>query len=197
MDITNLTQIISLIVAPVVMISCCILFLNGQLQRYDSLSVRMRSMTQERFELLRSAASSPDGTIDTMDDFCKMRLNEIEIQLPHLLKRHKLIHDAAMLIGIAVLIFVISMFLLAIAAIQSSAHMAFISFVTFIGGVAIVWLGGMIILYELNKSHLSVRYEVMHSLSLGKKMPAITLSLPRISVPRKKSERELTESHAS
>ncbi|HEY4385607.1 MAG TPA: DUF2721 domain-containing protein [Ktedonobacteraceae bacterium] len=197
MDITNLTHIISLIVAPVVMISCCILFLNGQLQRYDSISVRMRSMTQERFELLRSTTPSLDETIDTMDDFCKIRLDEIEIQLPHLLKRHKLIHDAALLIGMATLIFVISMFLLAIAAIQNSGHMAFISFVTFLGGVAVVWLGGIIILYELNKSHLSIRYEVMHSLSLGKKMPAITLSLPRISVPRKKSEKGLTESHAS
>jgi Protein of unknown function (DUF2721) len=195
MDITNLTHIISLIVAPVVMISCCILFLNGQLQRYDSISVRMRSMTQERFELLRSTTPSFDDT-DAMDEFSKMRLNEIETQLPHLLKRHKLIHDASLLIGIAILIFVISMFLLAIATIPNSGYMAFISFVTFLVGVAVVWFGGMIILYELNKSHLSVRYEVMHSLSLDRKMPAITLSLPQISVPREKSGKEFTESHA-
>ncbi|BCL79926.1 DUF2721 domain-containing protein [Ktedonobacteria bacterium brp13] len=194
MDITHLTNIISLIVAPVVMVSCCILFLNGQLQRYDSISVRMRSMTLERFELLRST----DTTLnDTMDDFSKIRLNEIEAQLPHLLKRHKLIHDAALLIGIAVLIFVISMFLLAIAAIQNSNPMAFISFVMFLGGVAVVWLGGIMVLYELNKSHLSVHYEVMHSLSLGKKMPAITLSLPQISVPQEKSKKQLTAVHAS
>jgi len=151
-------------------------------------------MTLERFELLRST----DTTLnDTMDDFSKLRLNEIEAQLPHLLKRHKLIHDAALLIGIAILIFVISMFLLAIAAIQNSDSMAFISFVTFLGGVAVVWFGGIMVLYELNKSHLSVHYEVMHSLSLGKKMPAITLSLPRIPVPQDKSKKQFTAFHAS
>ncbi|GCE03506.1 DUF2721 domain-containing protein [Dictyobacter aurantiacus] len=196
MDIPSLTHIISLIVAPVVMISCCILLLNGQLQRYDSISIRMRSMTQERFELLRSTNMSLDETIGTMDDFCKRRLNEIEAQLPHLLKRHKLLHDAALLIGMAILIFVISMFVLAIAAIQNSDQLAFLSFVTFLGGVTVVWLGGMVILYELNKSHLSVRYEVMHSLSLDKSMPVITLSLPRIAVPREKSGKGLAEFHA-
>jgi hypothetical protein len=195
MDITDLTHIISLIVAPVVMISCGILFLNGQLQRYDGISVRMRSMTLERFELLRSTNNSRDDAFSTMDDFSKMRLNEIDAQLPHLLKRHKLIHDAALFIGIAILIFMISMFFLAIAAIQNSGHIAFIAFMTFLGGIAAIWLGGMMILYELNISHLSVRYEVMHSLSADKKLPLITLSLPRIRVPLEKSGNGNAGSH--
>ncbi|GCF10162.1 DUF2721 domain-containing protein [Dictyobacter arantiisoli] len=193
MDMTDLIRTISLIVAPVVMISCCILFLNGQLQRYDGISVRMRAMTQERFDLLRTTENTLEEAIGTMDEFCKIRIDEIDAQLPHLLRRHKLIHDAALLIGIAIMIFVISMFLLAMAAMQHSDSIATVAFMTFLGGVGIVWCGGVVILYELNKSHLSIRYEVIHSLSLGEKTPSLTLS--RVRVPQTKASKKYTISH--
>ena len=52
MTIDTIVRTISLILAPVVMISSCAIFLNGLITRYESTSVRMRAMHRERLELL-------------------------------------------------------------------------------------------------------------------------------------------------
>src|SRR5579859_5450525 len=124
MDITEIIRTISLVLAPVVMISCCTLFLNGQLQRYDSISVRMRAMTQERLEILREASNSVTGALDAVDGLNELRLREIEAQLPHLLKRHHMVHRATLTIGLAIMIFFISMCILALAAMVNSVPIA-------------------------------------------------------------------------
>src|SRR5579862_2735106 len=120
MDISEIIRTISLVLAPVVMVSCCIPFLNGQLQRYDSISIRMRAMTQQRFEILHNAGRSVTSALEKVDDLEKLRLREIETQLPHLLSRHKMVHREVLTIGLAIFIFVICMCLLALAALLNS-----------------------------------------------------------------------------
>src|SRR5713101_1638720 len=51
MNIDTTIRTISLIVAPVVMVSSCALFLNGLLQRYHAISSTMRMMHRERLDL--------------------------------------------------------------------------------------------------------------------------------------------------
>lgn len=174
MDVNELARLLSLVLAPVVMISCCTLFLNGQLTRYDSISARMRIMNQERFEILRAADNSITSALDTIDGLDELRVSEIEAQLPHLLKRHKMVHDAALILGMAIFTFVVSMLVLAIAAITNLFAIEIAAILVFLLALIFVVCGGAVIMREIYKSHLSVRYEVMHALSLGQKAPPLT-----------------------
>ncbi|SRR5579884_869663 len=175
MDINEVTRTIGLIVAPTVMISCCVAFLNGQLQRYDAISARMRLMNQERFEILRAIGNDISTAPDAIYGVDKLRFSEIEAQLPHLLKRHKMLHNAALLIGLAILLFVICMFIVALAAVMHSNNIAILALLIFLLGMGTVLAGSVVVMFEIYKSHFSVRYEVLHALSFGEKTPTLTL----------------------
>lgn len=174
MNIQAIISIISLILAPVVMVSCCVLFLNGQLQRYDALANRIRTMNQERLTILREIDNDMPSALEGIDGFRKLRMQEIEAQLPHLLRRHLMLHRAALTIGLAVLICILSMFLIAMAVLLKSPIIAIIALCTFLTATATILLGGAMIMSELYLSHLALRYEVMHELSLGAKTPSLT-----------------------
>ncbi len=61
-----IVRTISLILAPVVMITSCVLLLNGLLTRYEVISARMRAMHRERLDLLQvmdSKTSSGESTL--------------------------------------------------------------------------------------------------------------------------------------
>ena len=92
MTIEMIIRTISLILAPVVMITSCALFLNGLLARYEFISNRMRTMHRERLELLETLGDSA-GSDKPTPGFIKQRVSEIEIELPNILRRHKLIRE--------------------------------------------------------------------------------------------------------
>lgn len=177
MNIQGIINVISLILAPVVMVSCCILFLNGQLQRYDAIANRIRTMNQERLTILREVDNDMPSALKSIDGFRKLRIQEIEAQLPHLLRRHLMLHRAALTIGLAVLICILSMFLIALSVLLKSPIIAIIALCTFLTATTTMLIGGTMIMSELYLSHLSLRYEVMHELSLGAKAPSLTKSL--------------------
>jgi hypothetical protein len=184
MDVNEVTRTIGLIVAPTVMISCCTAFLNGQLQRYDAISARMRQMNQERFEILRAVGNDISAAPDAIYGVDKLRFGEIEAQLPHLLKRHKLLHDAALAIGLSIPLFVICMVIVALAAILHSDQIAILAFLIFLLGMITVLAGSTIVMFEIYKSHLAVRYEVLHALSFGERTPTLTLSYRAVKISR-------------
>jgi len=174
MNIQGTISVISLILAPVVMVSCCVLFLNGQLQRYDSLANRIRTMNQERLTILREIDNDVPSALESIDGFRKLRIQEIETQLPHLLRRHLMLHRAALTIGSAILICILSMFLIATSVLLNSPIIAIFALCTFLTATTAILLGGTMIMFELYLSHLALRYEVMHELSLGAKAPSLT-----------------------
>lgn len=176
MNISEMVQMISLVLAPVVMISCSTVFLNGQLQRYDSVSTRMRALTQERFDILRNASNSITSALEAVEGLSQLRLREIEAQLPHLLKRHRIVHVAVLVMSVAIVIFLISIGILALAAILGSMQIITLALLTFLLGMVALLAGIMTMLVELSQSNRAVYYEVLHSLSMGKQTPALTLS---------------------
>ena len=135
------------------------------------------------------------NALEGLDGFCKLRVLEIEAQLPHLLRRHLMLHRAALTIGFAVLICILSMFLIAISVLLKSPIIAIIALGTFLTATTTMLLGGGMIMFEIYLSHLALRYEVMHELSLGTKSPSLTQplkwkraphNLQRVWVPLKK-----------
>jgi len=104
-------------------------------------------------------------------------VHEIETQLPHLLRRHLMLHRAALTIGLAIPICILSMFMIAMTVLLKSPIIAIIALCTFLAATASLLIGGAMIISELYLSHLALRYEVMNELSLGAKAPALTESL--------------------
>jgi hypothetical protein len=98
MTAQTVAQTIQLIIAPVVMVTSCAVLVNGILSRYLSVGDRLRLMTHERLDLLRR----PDGTLDRpqaeADQYKAERLSEIDRQMPALLSRHELLHNATLMI---------------------------------------------------------------------------------------------------
>ncbi len=123
--------------------------------------------------------------MEALDDFSQLRLREIEVQLPHLLKRHRMLHDAALILGLAILLFIVSMFLLALTSVMNSQLAALLALLSFLGGMTTALLGGSIVMREIYQSHRSVTYEVMHALSMGKSAPPLTAPHMRIHLPHK------------
>src|SRR5579859_706139 len=54
MSVEAITRMIQLILAPVVLVSACAIFVGGLLSHYEAINARMRSMARERLELVRS-----------------------------------------------------------------------------------------------------------------------------------------------
>src|SRR6266516_4414398 len=167
MTIETIIRTISLILAPVVMITCCAIFLNGLITRYNSMSDRIRAMHHERLELLQALANKTSRAEYT-SGFSTHRVQEIEIQLPKLLRRYKLIRNAVLTVDVAILIFVSSMFIIALAAMTNSILMAEMALLAFLAGASTLFVGIVITTLELYRSEREVTYEAQHGLSLGK-----------------------------
>ena len=151
MDAQTVGQIIQLILAPVVMITSCSLVLGGLVTRYGSINDRLRLMAQERLQLIRSEHS---------DNLSEERLTEIDQQLPDLLRRHKQVHDAVLLVYLATFMFLCDMFVIALLVVSGLAWISSLVLVFFLGGLLALMIAVAIAVLEIYRSHFAVRFEV-------------------------------------
>jgi hypothetical protein len=158
MTVEMVTRTIQLILAPVVMVTACALILNGLVQRYGAINDRLRGMAQERIQLLRMMATSV---------FDHERLSEIDAQVPDLLRHHKLLRDALLMIYYAILAFVGNMFIIALAVTAQSEWIATAALVLFLTGTAVLLTGVLFAAFEVRSSHRSVQYEVRRVVGLS------------------------------
>ena len=164
MSIDTIIRTISLILAPVVMVSSCAIFLNGLFGHYQTISARLRGMHRERLELLQTVDMST--TAERTFSIIVQRILEIDTQLPNMLRRHKLIRDAVVAIGVAVSIFITSMLIIALATAANSPLAAVIALIAFLLGTGALLVGVITTTIELYQSHREVSYEIQHGLSL-------------------------------
>jgi AcrR family transcriptional regulator len=157
---------IQMILAPVVMITACGLVLSGLWSHFTSINERLRAMTRERLELLRSHATQAMGASTRTDPVSIERIREIDTEAPELLARHKRVQEAVMAIYGAILIFVASMFVIATAVVVDAAAITTLALLLFLGGTAALLFGVVLILVEVRTSHRTIDYEVGRVLSL-------------------------------
>ncbi|NJL35402.1 MAG: DUF2721 domain-containing protein [Leptolyngbyaceae cyanobacterium RM2_2_4] len=159
MSAADIAQTIQLIIAPVVLITACMLFQNGVLARYASLGQRIRSLSHERFELLRSGKE---------DMFNLERLQAIDRQLPLLTLRHRLIQRSALLAYGAIAIFIFTMFAIALSVALQAGIVGSIALILFLIGTGVLLVGIFLIGLEIRMSHRAICYEVHQVTLLGK-----------------------------
>jgi hypothetical protein len=150
---------IQVILAPVVMITSCGIIINGILLRYGAISDRMRSMARERLELVWGSPGPPADDTKDADGYVTERLEEIDHQIPLLLKRHRLLRNCLQALYLAMLVFVVSMFVIGIAAWVNTRAAALATLFVFLGGQLILLVGLFWNAEEIRASSQAVEYE--------------------------------------
>jgi Flp pilus assembly protein TadB len=160
MNVAMVAQTIQFVLAPVVMVSAAAILLSGFLSRYASINDRMRQMARERLDLLRERGSGQH------DPYLDERRSEIDAQLPELVHRHRLVRDSVLVLYLAIVAFVASMFVIALAAIAGFDVVAPGALILFLGGTALLLYGLVLTAAEVRSSHRAVEYEVRRILAL-------------------------------
>jgi hypothetical protein len=168
MTAETVSRTIQLILAPVVMVSACSILVGGLQAHYAAINDRLRAMARERFDLLRSLRGNPMRAAEEIDTLVLERLEEIDHQVPDLLRRHRRVHDAVLAVYSAILVFVVSMFVIAGAAAVDADWTATAALLVFLGGVGALLVGVLFIVVEVRTSHRALQYEVGRIERLGK-----------------------------
>jgi Protein of unknown function (DUF2721) len=95
------------------------------------------------------------------------RITEIDYQLPMLLERHDLVHRAILLAEAAVVILVLSMFVIAAAALSKSNATGTAALMVFLVGTAALMGSAILMAVEVRTSHVSVSYEATRVVGLA------------------------------
>jgi hypothetical protein len=142
---------IQLILAPVVMLSACALFVGGVLNHYTAVGDRIRALTRERLDVLRDERSNP---------FAQERLAEIDYQLPEILSRHRLIHYALMAVDTSIGILILTMCIIAATATVIAEWVGALVYGVFVLSVVAMLVGVVLIMLEIRTSRRSLAFEV-------------------------------------
>ena len=150
---------ISAMVAPVVLVTTSALLSNGLLAVYGSVNDRMREMTSERLALL----SGPDGQFLVTTDLpavSQERLAEIDEQIPMILRRHRLIRDAVLILYGAVAILGLSVIAIAVAVSAGSESFGSAALGLVLAGTLVLISGLLVAARSLARSNDAISYAV-------------------------------------
>jgi Protein of unknown function (DUF2721) len=164
----NLTTItaVQAMVAPVVLITAAALLTGALLAMYGTVNDRMRAMSHERLDILTGA----DGTLLLAAEVPasgRERLTQIDAQLPMLLRRHRLLHDAVLLIFASVAVLVLSVIAIGIAVTNRSGGFGTAALVLVLVGTTTLLTGLLFAARSIMISMDAIHYEVDRALSLG------------------------------
>jgi hypothetical protein len=153
-------------VAPVVLITTAAILSGALLTMYGSVNDRMRAMDHERLQILTGA----DGTLVSAAEVPpsgRERLTQIDTQLPRLLRRHRLLHNAVLLIYAGVAVLVLSVITIGIAVTASSGAAGITALVLVLAGTVMLLGGLLFAARSITISADAIDYEVQRTLSLG------------------------------
>jgi Protein of unknown function (DUF2721) len=157
---------IQAMVAPVVLITAAAVLSGALLTMYSSVNDRMRVMDHERLETLTGAGGTLLSAADVPASG-RERLAQIDAQLPMLLCRHRLIHNAVLLLFAAVAELVLSVIVIAVAVTNRSGAAGTVALVLVLAGT-VTLLGGLLLAARsIMISAKAIDYEVQRTLSLG------------------------------
>jgi Protein of unknown function (DUF2721) len=164
----NLTAItaVQAMVAPVVLITAAALLTGALLAMYGSINDRMRAMSHERLDILTGA----DGSLlsaDRVPASGRERLTQIDTQLPLMLRRHRLLHDAVLLLFAGVAVLVLSVIAIGAAVTNGSGGIGTAALILVLVGTVTLLTGLLFAARSIMLSTDAVDYEVKRSLSLG------------------------------
>jgi uncharacterized protein DUF2721 len=129
-------------VAPVVLITTAAILSGALLTMYGSVNDRMRAMDRDRLDILTGAAGTLLSAAEA-PPAGRERLTQLEAQLPMLLRRHRLLHNAVLLIYAGVAVLVLSVIAIGVAVTGSSGAAGTAAPALVLGGTVML-LGGLL-----------------------------------------------------
>ena len=158
-------HIIQSILAPVLMINACVISVGALFTRYGGINDRLRTMALERLALLREQR---DHILSIGQNFLlRERLQEIDTQIPNLLRRHRLAHHAVVIIYIAVCVFVADMFTIAVSLTTDTTWASSLALLIFLLGISLMLVSIFFTVLEVSTSRGIVIYEVERVMNLS------------------------------
>lgn len=157
--IDDIVRLIQLILGPAVMITSCCILLTGLLPRYATIAQRARAMNGERLDLLHEAAEARETIGGPAIAFHAERLSEITAQLPDHISRYALVRNSIVAILSAIGIFLVSMFVIAVAALTESDVISVAALVAFLLANAVFLIGIFTAILEVFRSSRSLGWE--------------------------------------
>lgn len=153
-SITQAIQSIQAILAPAVMISACGLLLLGMQNKYGRIIDRLRSLARERLELIQRRG----------EPLADARIQAIDHQMPDLLHRNQLQHNAVLCLYCAVIAFVADAFVIASGLLADASML--IALAVFLAGMALVLSSMIQATLEIRISTRAVTYETREVMKL-------------------------------
>lgn len=157
---------IQAMVAPVVLITTAAILSSALLTMYGSVNDRMRAMDRERLDILTGAA----GTLLSASEVPpagQERLTQIDTQLPMLLRRHRLLHNAVLVIYTGVAVLVLSVIAIGVAVTGRSGAAGTAALALVLAGTVMLLGGLLFAARSIMISMDAIDYEVRRALSLG------------------------------
>lgn len=157
---------IEAMVAPVVLITTAAILSGGILSMYGSVNDRMRAMNRERLESL----TSDTGTllsVTVLPASSRERLAQIDIQLPMLLNRHRLLKNAVLAIFAAIGVLVLSVIVIGAAVTSGSGGVGVAALALVLAGTTTLLVGLLMATRSILMSQDAIDSEVRRALSLG------------------------------
>ena len=157
---------IQAMVAPVVLITTAAILSGALLTMYSSVNDRMRAMDRERLDILTGTA----GTLRSGPEVppaCRERLTQIDTQLPWLLRRHRLLHNAVLVIYTGVAVLVLSVIAIGVAVTGHSGAAGTAALALVLAGTVMLLGGLLLAARSIMISMDAIDYEVRRALSLG------------------------------
>jgi membrane protein implicated in regulation of membrane protease activity len=166
-------------VAPVVLITTAAILSGALLTMYGSVNDRMRAMDRERLDILTGAAGTLLSAAE-VPPAGRERLTQIDAQLPMLLRRHRLLHNAVLLIYAGVAVLVLSVIAIGVAVTGSSGAAGTAALALVLAGTVML-LGGL--LFAARSIMISMRGQPKRD---HRRLRSVTLNYP--------SQRRIAES---
>lgn len=133
---------------------------------YGSVNDRMRAMNRERLGILTGGEGEllPAAEVPASG---RERLTQIDTQLPMLLRRHRLLHNAVLLVYAGVAVLVLSVIAIAVAVMSHSGAAGTTALVSVLAGTVVLFGGLLFAARSIMISMDAIDYEVRRALSLG------------------------------
>jgi hypothetical protein len=165
MSLTSVDAI-SAMVAPVVLLTVGGLLTNGLLTVYGAVNDRMREMTRERIEILTGPAGErlEPASVGVME---RERLAEIRVQIPMMLRRHRLTRLSVLVIYSAIAVLGLSIVVIAIAVGEHDEVVGRVALGLVLAGTIILLMGIGVAAMSLAKSADAITYAVERTQALG------------------------------
>jgi Protein of unknown function (DUF2721) len=158
-------HIIQSILAPALMINACAILVGALFTRYVGINDRLRNMAGERLSLLRQQRGQALASGEIF--LLRERLQEIDAQIPNLLRRHQLAHHAVVVIYISVCLFVADMFAIALSVTTDTVWASPLALLIFLLGISLMLVSMMMTAREVSTSRGVVVYEVTRIMNLS------------------------------